>query len=195
MWETIFNLTISFLKIYFVSDLRDAINRRNLEALNKAIQEAEESVHVTRLEKLLTQAKFEREELLQLNQYTHAVLEMKQTTLSELVSYNKPLPVIHDVLVATLLLLGDNMETLQVRQVLPDENYNRIITSRWRYLTLSLLKRISYYNYFVLYNHMCFALYVCDLHDIILNFYCSFKSANCNNTSNTIFVKPVNSSS
>ena len=94
--------------------MRDAINRRTLEALNKAIQEAEESVHVTKLQKVLTRAMAERDELLQLNQFTHAILDMKQATLSELVSYNKPLPVIHDVLVATLLLLGDSKENLQV---------------------------------------------------------------------------------
>ena len=69
---------------------------------------------MTKLDNLLTQARQERDELMQLNQYTHAVLEMKQATLSELVSYNKPLPVIHDVLVATLRLLGEDMETLQV---------------------------------------------------------------------------------
>ena len=96
------------------SDLRDAINRRNLEALNKAIQNVEESVHVTKLQKLLVRAMEERDELLQLNQFTHAILEMKQSTLSELVSYNKPLPVIHDVLFATLQLLSENKENLKV---------------------------------------------------------------------------------
>lgn len=73
---------------------------------------------MTKLQRLLAKAFEERDELLELNQYTHAILEMKQTTLSELVSYNKPLPVIHDVLVATLLLLGEDMDTLKVSKVL-----------------------------------------------------------------------------
>ena len=89
-----------------------------MEALNRAIQVAEESTHVAKLDRYLTQARQERDELLQLNQYTHAVLAMKQPTLSELVSYSKPLPVIHDVLIATLRLLGESMETLQVKHLL-----------------------------------------------------------------------------
>ena len=75
-------------------------------------------MHVTKLQKVLARAMEERDELLQLNQFTHAILEMKQSTLSELVSYNKPSPVIHDVLVATLQLLGENKENLKVTVII-----------------------------------------------------------------------------
>lgn len=60
----------------------------------------------------------EAESLLQLlrrlKHYMHKILELKPATVSEIYSYNRPLPIVHTVMKATYLLLGEREKQLQV---------------------------------------------------------------------------------
>ncbi|KAL3865579.1 hypothetical protein ACJMK2_042954 [Sinanodonta woodiana] len=94
-------------------DLKDAINRRNVDLLVKAIQQAESSPFQQKLVNLVTQARDMLESIRVLNKFAHDVLEMKQSTLAELLSYKSPLQIIYDVLVATLRLLGESLSELK----------------------------------------------------------------------------------
>ncbi|WAR30826.1 hypothetical protein MAR_033368 [Mya arenaria] len=65
-------------------ELEDAMNRRHLETLEKAIARGEKSRFRDKLTKQLDEAKDIREHLLHLNKIAHDILEMKQPTISEL---------------------------------------------------------------------------------------------------------------
>ncbi|KAL4228292.1 hypothetical protein ACF0H5_013723 [Mactra antiquata] len=93
--------------------LKDAINRRNYEVLTSAIDRAEKSDHAQRLQNLIDQAKAERDKLEGDNKYMHAVLEMKQSTISEMTSYQKPPETVYATLKATLILLGEDPRSVE----------------------------------------------------------------------------------
>lgn len=88
--------------------LKDAINRRNHDLLTKAIDQAEISDHAQKLGNLIAQAKQLRDNIAPTNKFMHAVLEMKQSTISELTSYPKPPEPVYDILKATAILLGED---------------------------------------------------------------------------------------
>ena len=90
-----------------VEGLKDAINRRNYEVLIKAIEKAENSCHADRLTSLIEQARGMIDSLPAWNRHLHDVLEMRQSTISELTSYHVPSSVIQAVLTATLVMLGE----------------------------------------------------------------------------------------
>ncbi|XP_033751020.1 hillarin-like [Pecten maximus] len=93
--------------------LNDAINRRHLEVLDTAIENAENSDFKTELAPKIDQADQVRNELIKLNRFAHDILAMKQPTVSELHSYHIPQPPIMDVMVATFTLLGEPKDHLQ----------------------------------------------------------------------------------
>ena len=106
-----------FESLCTISDLKDATNRRNLDLLNKAIKRAEESDYASKMQVVLQAARTERDQLLQLKKFMHDILEMKQSTISEMTSYLKPPPAVHDTLTATLLLLGVSKEHIEVMEI------------------------------------------------------------------------------
>ncbi|KAL5005340.1 hypothetical protein ScPMuIL_018796 [Solemya velum] len=87
--------------------LKDAINRRHVDTLVKAISLAQSSRYSDNVTTLLQEAEAVLAHLRQLDRFAHEVLEMKQTTISEIHSYKKPQPIIFDVMQATFLLLGE----------------------------------------------------------------------------------------
>ncbi|XP_052788215.1 lim and transglutaminase domain protein ltd-1-like [Mya arenaria] len=94
-------------------ELEDAMNRRHLETLEKAIARGEKSRFRDKLTKQLDEAKDIREHLLHLNKIAHDILEMKQPTISELRSYKIPQPIIQDIMRATFLMLGERRSDLE----------------------------------------------------------------------------------
>lgn len=102
-----FHLDLAYLYIWLISELRDAINRRHIETLEKAIALAQSSRYIDNVAQLRQEAETVLGHLRQLDRFAHEVLEMKQPTISEIHSYKKPQPLIFDVMQATFLLLGE----------------------------------------------------------------------------------------
>ncbi|XP_071100651.1 lim and transglutaminase domain protein ltd-1-like [Haliotis cracherodii] len=94
-------------------DLKAALFRRNIEALDRALTAAHQSRHTTHLDYLIKQADEVREQLGRLRKYLHYVLQIKQPTLSELHNYKRPIAPIHATMRATYILLGENVRDLE----------------------------------------------------------------------------------
>ena len=96
--------------------LNEAINRRNMELLEKAVASAEESEYKDKLQHKIEQAKDLMEHLKLLKGFAHGILELKQTTISEVHHYKEPKPpIMQDVMKATYLLMGETDEAVKVR--------------------------------------------------------------------------------
>lgn len=93
------------------SALRNGINRRNADVLDKAIQEAKQSAHMDKLANYIT----EGEKMLKdADKNPKYILEMKRTTISEIHRYKIPKQVMFDVMKAVYVLLGQDLDTLKV---------------------------------------------------------------------------------
>jgi len=99
--------------------LRDGINRKNVDVLQKAMQDAKLSNMSDKLQNYIR----EGEKMLQdaTNNPVY-VLDMKRTTISEVHRYKKAKPVMYDVMKATYMLLGERPESLTVSLPLPESN-------------------------------------------------------------------------
>ncbi|KAH3793457.1 hillarin-like [Dreissena polymorpha] len=94
--------------------LKDAINRRNLEKLEIAIKQGHNSRFKEKLSRLIEDAEELRNHLVHLNKIAHDILEMKQSTISELRSYKSPPNIIFDIMQSAFLMLGETSEQLEV---------------------------------------------------------------------------------
>lgn len=106
---------LSNFQIVFPIALRNGINRKNADVLEKAIQDAKQSSLSDKLNNYIR----EGEQMLQeADNNSMFILEMKRTTISEVHRYKKPKPVMYDVMKATYILLGEKPESLTVRIIL-----------------------------------------------------------------------------
>ncbi|KAK3097041.1 hypothetical protein FSP39_005809 [Pinctada imbricata] len=94
-------------------DLRDAILRRHPGILDTAINNVECSDYRSELSQQLETAKRLREHLTELDCYRHDILEMDQSTISEIRSYHHPPDGVHEVMMGTYLLLGYDEDKLR----------------------------------------------------------------------------------
>ncbi|KAL3865454.1 hypothetical protein ACJMK2_042842 [Sinanodonta woodiana] len=94
-------------------ELKDAIERKRLDFLERAIEQAKDSKFCDKLKVQISEAEQQRDELKRLKSYTHDILEMKPETISEIKSYMKPPKVVHDVMMATYMLLGKKRKELE----------------------------------------------------------------------------------
>lgn len=99
---------------FFVLALEDGINRRNLDILEPAIKAAKISDQEYKLSDRIKEAEELRDHLLTLKRFAHDVLDMKQTTISEIHRYSIPTPLIFNVMKATFQLLGEHPQNLEV---------------------------------------------------------------------------------
>ncbi|KAK7491714.1 hypothetical protein BaRGS_00016970, partial [Batillaria attramentaria] len=95
---------LQYLKLR--KDLRDSIRRSHVGVLEKTIAEARNSQWAGQLQNQIEAAERKLAHLKELNEYKHDILNMEQTTISEIHSYKKPPPCVHDVMAATYMLLG-----------------------------------------------------------------------------------------
>ncbi|XP_046544246.1 LOW QUALITY PROTEIN: uncharacterized protein LOC124254478 [Haliotis rubra] len=93
-------------------DLRDSMRRRHVGVLNRTIADVQASPYAYQLRNQLEKAEKLRDHLKELNTYNHDILQMEQTTISELRSYQRPPTCVHDVMAATYMLLGHNEDRL-----------------------------------------------------------------------------------
>ncbi|XP_071100654.1 uncharacterized protein [Haliotis cracherodii] len=93
-------------------DLRDSMRRRHVGVLNRTIADVQASPYAYQLHNQLEKAEKLRDHLKELNTYNHDILQMEQTTISELRSYQRPPTSVHDVMAATYMLLGHDEDRL-----------------------------------------------------------------------------------
>lgn len=98
--------------------LRDSINRRNLEALEESVQQAKSSKFSHKLQPLIQKAEEEVADLKKTDKHAHDILEMNLLTVTELRNYKTPKPIVHDVMKATFILLGERQDLLEVKHTL-----------------------------------------------------------------------------
>eukprot|EP00118_Oscarella_pearsei_P011354 m.75805 g.75805 ORF g.75805 m.75805 type:complete len:548 (+) comp35957_c0_seq1:63-1706(+) len=93
-------------KLQAAKNLDDAVGRRKIEALKRAIDD----VRSAGLERMLAREMAEADQLLaklkKLEQFRKAVLNLDQRTIAELKSYGKPPRAVHNVMMAVFVLLG-----------------------------------------------------------------------------------------
>ena len=103
-----------FIIYISLKELQHCIKRRHLEALENAIERGKKSCFSKKLAPIIKEAEELRDHLRRLARFAHDILSMQQSTISELRSYKKPQPVVQDVMMATLMLLGESTNNLQV---------------------------------------------------------------------------------
>ncbi|XP_061168879.1 uncharacterized protein LOC133178144 [Saccostrea echinata] len=94
-------------------ELKNAIARRNGEKLEEAIENAKSSEYESDLENLIEEAEDLLSQLQKLKVFAHDILQMKQTTVSEIQTYKHPKPLAYDVMKATYILLGEDERQLE----------------------------------------------------------------------------------
>lgn len=94
-------------------ELKEAIARRNVEVLETALDNAKSSEFSSNLQHQITEAEQLLTELRKLKRFAHEVLQMKQSTISEIHTYKHPRPLAYDVMKATYLLLGESENHLE----------------------------------------------------------------------------------
>lgn len=110
----IFTCSMNNTKILWNTELKEAIARRNVDVLETAIDNAKSSEFSSNLQNHITEAEQLLAELRKLKRFAHEVLQMKQSTISEIHSYKNPRPLAYDVMKATYFLLGEKEDHLQV---------------------------------------------------------------------------------
>lgn len=91
--------------------------------LENTVNEANNSPHKAALKPRIKAAEDLLEELKIFNRLGHEILTMKQSTVSEMRSYSHPPVVVHHVMLATFLLLGEKIEYIEVRNMVPVANW------------------------------------------------------------------------
>lgn len=102
-----------------VPDIQEAMARKDLDLLERALHSASSTSLRRQLGSLMVQAEALRSRLRRFKRLKHEVLAMDQKTISEIRSYPKPPPAVHAVMMATFLLLGNKEKDLQVGNLLP----------------------------------------------------------------------------
>ncbi|XP_052774271.1 trichohyalin-like isoform X2 [Mya arenaria] len=87
-------------------NLRRAVSRREIEELEKAIATIKRNGLEVQLARELIEANVILTRLRKIQRIRSEILELKQSTVAEIRSYQKPPPVVHTVMTATFLILG-----------------------------------------------------------------------------------------
>ncbi|XP_041365527.1 hillarin-like isoform X2 [Gigantopelta aegis] len=95
--------------------LEEAAEKRDLQFLDESISSAEKSVVGIQLVNTeeMKEARRVQKQLKRLKRFLHKILALKPPTVSEIHSYKRPRPLIHDVMKATYLLLGERERELK----------------------------------------------------------------------------------
>ena len=88
---------------------------RQLKALEEAINYVKRNGFEMQLSKELLEANKILLQLRRLERIRAEILELKQSTVAEIRSYQKPPPVVHTVMTSTFLLLGHKEKETRVR--------------------------------------------------------------------------------
>ena len=95
-------------KLRASKNLRSAMVARKLAALEKAVDNVKRGGFEQDLQREMAKGRALLEKLRRLEQMKKAVLSLSQSVVAEIKSYSKPPPVVHTVMTATFLLLGNS---------------------------------------------------------------------------------------
>ncbi len=91
------------------------MKERNLAGLREAIRKVEDRKFVTRLKEEVQEAKSLLRSLERVENLKQIVLKMDKQCMAEIRGYASPPDLVHEVMVAALLLLGDSEKLTRVR--------------------------------------------------------------------------------
>ncbi|KAI0242153.1 hypothetical protein LSAT2_014586 [Lamellibrachia satsuma] len=94
------------------AELQNAVDERDLNPLLAAIEEVEDLGFDNILQQEMIIARCLAEQLQRLMRLKLAILNMDKNTMSEIRRYDRPKPILHEVLQAVFLLLGEDEETM-----------------------------------------------------------------------------------
>ena len=100
----------------FTLDLRRAISKREIEELEKAIETVKRNGFEVQMAKELIEANQILIRLRKIQRIRSEILELKQSTVAEIRSYQSPPAVVHTVMTATFLILGHKESETKVRE-------------------------------------------------------------------------------
>ena len=98
----------------FRAELQKAVDERDLKPLLAAIEEVEDLGFDNILQQEMIIARCFAEQLQRLMRPKLRILNMDKNTMSEIRRYDRPKPILHEVLQAVFLLLGEDEETMSV---------------------------------------------------------------------------------
>lgn len=99
---------------FCIIDLRRAMSKREIEELEKAINVIKKNGMEVQMAKELREANTILARLRKIQRIRSEILELKQSTVAEIRSYQNPPPVVHTVMTATFLLLGHKEKETKV---------------------------------------------------------------------------------
>ncbi len=94
--------------------LANAMNKRQVKVLEDAINYVKRNGFEVPLAKELIEANKVMLQLRRLERIRAEILELKQSTVAEIRSYQKPPPIVHQVMTATFLVLGHKEKETKV---------------------------------------------------------------------------------
>ena len=97
------------------TEMKDAMQKRHLERLEKAVTAAEKEGFDKKLGLQFQMAKKVLEQLRRIEKLRHAILDLDQKTIAELKSYSNPPDGVHAVMAATMMVLGNSEKEVKVR--------------------------------------------------------------------------------
>ena len=95
-------------------NLDDAMARRNLEDIQSSVDEIKKKGYEKDHSVRLLEADKLAQKLKRLEKLKKEILALDQRTISEIRSYKKPLPAVHDVMIAVYVVLGYKEKELKV---------------------------------------------------------------------------------
>lgn len=101
------------ISCYFL-DLQNASQRRELDALDKALARAKAANFDNQLDLQIVVAQRLRDQLARIEKLRHSVLNMDQKTIAEIRTYSNPPDGVHQSLMGAFLLLGHSMKEVKV---------------------------------------------------------------------------------
>ncbi|KAJ8304235.1 hypothetical protein KUTeg_017818 [Tegillarca granosa] len=100
--------------IQIKKDLRDAVMRRRIDKLDKAIQKAKQSPFRRALYPNIRYSDGLRQQLIKIRDFGCSVMDLKQNMISELHTYSHPPTEVYESLKATYIILGEKEDMVEV---------------------------------------------------------------------------------
>ncbi len=107
-------IIITIVMMYICLALTTAMSARNLQRLEDAVKRAEAAGLEKKLGLQLGMAQRVLEQLKRIEKLKHEIMQLNQKTIAEIKSYSHPPEGVHQVMMASFVLLGDDPAKLKV---------------------------------------------------------------------------------
>ncbi|KAK2165200.1 hypothetical protein LSH36_53g01002 [Paralvinella palmiformis] len=98
----------------YKQDLTDALRTRDLTKMKDALRVVERKKYVGRLQSLVEEARQMIKSLKRIQKLKQAILKLDQNTMLEIKNYQNPPKGVHEVMISTLLILGDSEKATKI---------------------------------------------------------------------------------